>query len=55
MVLKDDGSIVNVENERVICRVNLIILAMKEEGNAYIIQDENLPQHLKKQILYQLI
>ncbi len=47
-----DGSIVNVENERVICKVNLMqILAMKEEGNAYILQDENLAQHLKANII----
>lgn len=47
-----DGSIINTENERALCKVNLMqILAMKEEGNAFIVQDENLPQHLKANVI----
>lgn len=47
-----EGSIISIEQDTVVCKVNLMqILAMKQEGNAYILQDDNLPQHLKANII----
>lgn len=47
-----DGCILKIEDEMVVCKVELLqILAMKEEDSAYILQDKNIPQHIKADII----
>lgn len=47
-----DGSIEKIEDDSVVCKVDLLqILAMKEEDAAFILQDKNIPQHIRADII----
>ncbi|QKG28591.1 MULTISPECIES: PilZ domain-containing protein [unclassified Campylobacter] len=46
------GKVLSIENEYVVCEVNLMqILAMKEERNAYIVQDEYFAKNIVADIV----